>query len=66
MIGQILAGFGLVVVALMALGANVYYHERMLWLPSGSSARRRASIHAAGCAWLAAIAFIGGMVVVNL
>ena len=66
MIGQVVAGFALAFVALAALGANVHYHDRMLSLPAGSAVRRRASIHATGMAWLAAIAFIGGMVVVNL
>ena len=66
MIGQVVAGFALAFVALAALGANVHYHDRMLSLPAGSAVRRRASIHATGCAWLAAFAFIGGMVVVNL
>lgn len=66
MIGQILAGFALAFVALGALGANVHYHDRMLSLHAGSAVRRSASIRAAGCAWLAGLAFIGGMVVVNL
>lgn len=66
MIGQIAAACGLVLVALAALAANVHYHERMMGLPVGAKLRRRASIHATGCAWIAGIAFIGSMVVINL
>ena len=66
MIGQAIAGFALAFVALGALGANVHYHDRMLSLPAGSAVRRSASYRATVCAWLAGIAFIGGMVVVNL